>query len=206
MSIAEFSILLAISSFIWSPEAAIKSEFIGSWISCKAVLPTILSSNFSTTSSFFFKGATLIPLKVPQSSCVIITSWETSTSLRVKYPASAVFNAVSARPFLAPWVEIKYSKIDKPSLKFDNIGFSIISPPPAVDFFGFAIRPLIPESCRICSLDPLAPESNIIYTELNPCWSSLILFIESSVNSALVEVHISITWLYLSLFVIKPIL
>ena len=83
--------------------------------------------------------------------------------------------------------------MDKPSLKFERIGFSIISPPPAVDFLGLAINPLIPVSCLICSLDPLAPESKIIYTELKPCWSSLIRFIESSVSSALVEVHISIT-------------
>ena len=98
-----------------------------------------------------------------------MTSCDTSTSLLVKYPASAVFNAVSANPFLAPCVEIKYSKIERPSLKLDKIGFSIISPPPAVDFLGLAIRPLIPVNCLICSLDPLAPESSIIYTELNPC-------------------------------------
>ena len=99
---------------------------------------------------------------MPQSSSVIITSCETSTSLLVKYPASAVFNAVSAKPFLAPWVEIKYSKIESPSLKLERIGFSIISPPPAVDFLGLAIRPLIPVNCLICSLEPLAPESNIM--------------------------------------------
>jgi len=37
------------------------------------------------------------------------------------------------------------------------------------DFFGFAIKPRIPVSWRICSFDPRAPESSIIYTELNPC-------------------------------------
>ena len=35
---------------------------------------------------------------------------------------------------------MKYSKIESPSLKFDKIGFSIISPPPTFDFFGFAIK------------------------------------------------------------------
>ena len=70
---------------------------------------------------------------------MIITSCETSTKRLVKYPASAVLRAVSASPFLAPCVEIKYSNIERPSLKFESIGFSIISPPPAVDFFGLAI-------------------------------------------------------------------
>ena len=92
----------------------------------------------------------------------MITSWATSTSLLVKYPASAVLRAVSAKPFLAPWVEIKYSRIDKPSLKLVVIGFSIIDSPWSPDFFGLAIKPLIPESCLICSLEPLAPESSII--------------------------------------------
>lgn len=36
---------------------------------------------------------------VPQSSSVIITSWDTSTSLLVKYPESAVLSAVSESPF-----------------------------------------------------------------------------------------------------------
>ena len=145
-----------------SPDFTKRSPVIGSYTSCKDVLPTILSFRFSTTSSFFFRDDTDIPLKVPQSCSVIITSCETSTSLLVKYPASAVFNAVSASPFLAPCVEIKYSKIESPSLKFDRIGFSIISPPPAVDFLGFAIKPLMPVNCLICSLDPRAPESSII--------------------------------------------
>ena len=64
---------------------------------------------------------------------------------------------------------MKYSKIDRPSLKLDKMGFSIISPPPELAFLGLAIRPLIPVNCLICSLDPLAPESSIIYTELKPC-------------------------------------
>ena len=90
---------------------------------------------------------------------------------------------------------MKYSKIESPSLKFDKIGFSMISPPPEFDFFGLAIKPRIPVNWRICSLDPRAPESNIMYTELNPCWSSRIRFIDNSVNSALVAVQISMTWL-----------
>ena len=118
--------------------------FIGSTISFKATLPSILSAKLSTTSSFFFKADIFRPRKVPQSTSLTITSWATSCNLLVKYPASAVFNAVSAKPFLAPCVDIKYSKIERPSLKFERIGFSIISPPPALDFFGLAIKPRIP--------------------------------------------------------------
>ena len=45
---------------------------------------------------------------VPQSSILITESIETSHSLLVKYPEFAVFSAVSASPFLAPCVDIKY--------------------------------------------------------------------------------------------------
>ena len=68
----------------------------------------------------------------------------------------AVLRAVSAKPFLAPWVEIKYWSTDSPSLKLAVIGVSIIEPS------GFDIRPLIPESCLIWAGDPLAPESAYI--------------------------------------------
>ena len=47
-------------------------------------------------------ASTVIPSSVPQSSDVMTTSCETSTSLLVKYPEFAVFRAVSARPFRAP--------------------------------------------------------------------------------------------------------
>ena len=101
-SIEDSSILAAISSEMCSPAEANNSPVTGSITSCKDVLPTILSFNFSTTSSFFFKAVTDMPLKVPQSSELTITSCATSTNLLVKYPASAVLRAVSARPFLAP--------------------------------------------------------------------------------------------------------
>ena len=131
-------------------------------MSFSATLPKILSPRVSTISSFFLSAVTSIPLRVPQSNSLTTTSCETSCNLRVRYPASAVFSAVSASPFLAPCVEMKYSKIERPSLKFDSIGFSIISPPPTLDFFGLAIKPLIPVNCLICSFEPLAPESSII--------------------------------------------
>jgi hypothetical protein len=50
------------------------------------------------------------------------------------YPASAVFKAVSARPLQHRGVEIKVLKNRKTFFKVRKIGFSIISPPPAVDF------------------------------------------------------------------------
>ena len=57
-----------------SPAETNNSPETGSITSCNEVLPTILSFNFSTTSSFFFKAVTEIPLKVPQSSELTITS------------------------------------------------------------------------------------------------------------------------------------
>ena len=68
-------------------------------------------------------------------------SWATSTRRLVKYPELAVLSAVSARPFLAPWVDVKYCRTVKPSLKLAVIGVSIIEPS------GFAINPLIPANC-----------------------------------------------------------
>ena len=59
--------------------------------------PSIISAN--VIESFDF---------APQKSDVIDISWATSQSLLVKYPELAVFKAVSARPFLAPCVELKY--------------------------------------------------------------------------------------------------
>ena len=87
----------------------------------------------------------MIDLLDPQSQSffVTITSCETSQSLLVKYPEFAVLRAVSAKPFLAPCVDVKYSRLVNPSLKFEIIGVSIISPD------GFAINPLIPANCFI---------------------------------------------------------
>ena len=147
---------------------------------------------------------------MPQSSSIIITSWATSTSLLVRYPELAVFKAVSARPFLAPCVEMKYCSGVRPSLKFAVIGVSIISPE------GFAIRPLMPASCLICAVLPLAPESAIIKMLLNDLLSlrsSSENFLPSSapssfiISSAIFSVtlaHISITLLYRSPWVISP--
>ena len=65
-------------------------------------------------------------------------------------------SAVSASPFRAPWVEMKYCSTVRPSRKFAVIGVSMISPE------GFAISPRIPASCRICCAEPRAPESAIM--------------------------------------------
>ena len=98
-------------------------------------------------------AVTVIPSFVPQSSSMTMTSCATSTSRRVRYPESAVFNAVSARPLRAPWVEMKYCSTERPSRKFAVMGVSMTSPE------GLDISPRIPASCRTCSLEPRAPES-----------------------------------------------
>ena len=106
------------------------------------------------------------PSFVPQSSDVITKSWATSTRRRVKYPEFAVLSAVSARPLRAPCVETKYWRTSRPSRKFAVIGVSMIEPS------GFAIRPRIPASWRICAALPRAPESAIIKIELNDACST----------------------------------
>ena len=118
----------------------------------------------------------------------------TSTSLLVRYPESAVLKAVSASPFLAPWVEMKYSRTDIPSLKLLLIGLSIMSP------FGFATRPLIPANCLTCIMFPRAPDFTIISTGLNISDSSsaLIAYCTWSVASF----QISIIFCFLSVSVI----
>jgi len=65
-------------------------------------------------------------------------------------------SAVSASPFRAPWVEMKYSSTVSPSRKLEVMGVSMISPE------GLAISPRIPANWRIWSLLPLAPESAIM--------------------------------------------
>ncbi len=87
---------------------------------------------------------------------MMMQSWATSTSRRVRYPEFAVLSAVSASPFRAPCVEMKYWRTDSPSRKFEVIGVSMISPD------GLAIRPRIPASWRICLSEPRAPESAIM--------------------------------------------
>ena len=56
---------------------------------------------------------------------------------------------------------MKYCSTFRPSRKFAVIGVSMIEPS------GFAIRPRMPASCRICAAEPRAPESAIMKMELN---------------------------------------
>ena len=69
--------------------------------------------------------------------------------------------AVSARPLRAPWVEMKYSRTDRPSRKLDLIGRGMISP------WGLATWPLMPAIWRIWSMFPRAPESTIMLMGLS---------------------------------------
>ena len=128
-----------------------------------------------------------------QSTSRIIKSCDTSTSRLVRYPESAVRRAVSERPLRAPWAEIKYSKTSRPSRKFDLIGSSIVLPVVS------AIRPRIPASCLICLSEPRAPESAIIKMLLYLSRPPLVILLSASC-------HVSITSLYLSSSVKKPLL
>jgi hypothetical protein len=112
----------------------------GSLTSSAVVRPRMRMASDATTVPASIMARTLMPPLVPQSSLVMMQSCATSTRRRVRYPEFAVFKAVSARPLRAPWVELKYSSTDRPSLKFEMIGLSMISPE------GFAIRPRMPAS------------------------------------------------------------
>jgi len=161
--------------------------------------PKTLSFSGIATSPDSYTVSTVSPLEQEQSFWVMVKSWATSTSLLVKYPELAVLSAVSARPFLAPWVELKYSRTVRPSLKLEVIGFSIISPE------GLAIKPLIPANCLSWASEPLAPEWAIIYTEL--IWLSFVVETVFIIAFATLSVHVDqspTTLLYFSLSVIKP--
>ena len=106
-----------------------------------------------------------------------MSSCETSTSRRVRYPESAVLSAVSTNPFLAPGVAMKYSSIASPSRKFDLIGLGIMSPR------GLATKPRMPAIWRTCIMFPRAPESTITSIGLNrsACNASIIFSVTSAV-------------------------
>ena len=96
--------------------------------------------------------------------------------------------------------------MDSPSLKLEMIGLSMMSGPPEPDFCGLAIRPRIPVSWLICALEPRAPESSIMYTELKPCLSSLRVFMAASAIRLVAADHASMMMLYRSLLVMAPML
>ncbi len=91
---------------------------------------------------------------------------------------------------------MKYSNTSSPSLNEALIGSSMILPD------GLAISPLIPANCLIWLLDPLAPESAIIFIGLNLSKLS----IRASATSSVVFVHLSITFSYLSSSDMNPLL
>ena len=102
---------------------------------------------------------------------------------------------MSARPFLAPWVEMKYSSTVRPSMKLALIGRSMISP------FGLAIRPRIPASWRICLKEPRAPELAIM--KMGFRWSRLRCI--ASPTSSVAAVHFSMTASLRSSCEIRPV-
>ena len=108
--------------------STITSLVVGSLISFSGYLPTNLSCKLSIIWFPSLISNISIPSVVPQSFSLTIMSWETSTNLLVKYPESAVLKAVSAKPFLAPCAEIKYSSASSPSLNDEVIGISTVLP------------------------------------------------------------------------------
>ena len=69
-----FSILRTEASSIILPLSNNTSLEEGSTMLFRATLPKILSPRVSTISSFFFNAVTSIPLNVPQSNSLTITS------------------------------------------------------------------------------------------------------------------------------------
>ena len=103
-------------------------------------------------------------------------------------------SAVSAIPLRAPWVEMKYSSTDRPSMKLALIGRSMISP------FGFAMRPRIPASWRIWLNEPRAPDLAIMST----VFVSRRLASIASATSFVASVQTSMTRSLRSSSVIRP--
>ena len=104
--------------------------------------------------------------------------------------------AVSARPFRAPWVEMKYSSTDRPSRNDDRIGRGIISPR------GLDTRPFMPAIWRTCCGLPRAPESTIMSSGLKGMACSAASM--ALPTSELAEVQISISFWRRSSSVMMP--
>ncbi len=191
-------ILSANCSVIYVFLSAITS-FVSGWIILLLVnRPTIRSYNVSIVVPSFSltKASTMTPASVPQSSSLTIISWTTSTKRRVKYPASAVFNAVSTAPFLAPWVDKKNSEIVTPSLNEDLTGISTYSP------LGLKKSPRIPASWVWLPISPRAL-LNIIM-EIGLALSFLTISSNSLEILFLASTQTLITFSYLSCSVINP--
>ncbi len=114
-------------------------------------------------------------------------------------------SAVSARPLRAPWEEMKYSSTESPSRKDAVIGRSMMSPD------GLAMRPRMPASWRIWSLEPRALESTIMNTGFSSVGFGLsadtlrsIVLYRSSPTFSVAADQMSTTLLWRSPSVITP--
>jgi len=72
---------VSLISWFWATTTALVS---GWRIRSRDVRPMMRSMNGSMISPFSTMAATLMPLRVPQSCWSTMTSWDTSTSLRVR--------------------------------------------------------------------------------------------------------------------------
>src|SRR3989304_9297329 len=105
--------------------------------------------------------------------------------------------AESVKPFREPLEEVTYSKIDKPSLKFDFVGSSTILPK------GSTPNPLMAASCFTWSLlARVPPDSMMILTAL----LTSKLFQVFSAMLSVVSIHNSFDNRRFSSWVIKPFL
>ena len=112
----------AMSSLMYSFAATRTSPVSGSTTSSLAYLPAILRLSFSISSLPSLNALTSIPSSVPQSISLMMMLCEISTRRLVRYPESAVLSAVSVSPLRAPFDEMKYSSMDRPSRKLALIG------------------------------------------------------------------------------------
>ena len=152
------------SSSIISPAGTRTVSFFGCFTSLNTTRPRMRDSNGEVCED---SRVISIPSSAPQSSNRTITSCATSTKRRVRYPASAVLSAESVNPFRDPREDVTYSKMERPSRKFDFVGSSTIFPS------GSTTSPRIAASCFTWSLlARVPPELIITFTAL----SSLKLF------------------------------
>ena len=176
--------------------STITSFVCGSNISFNGYLPSSLSANPSTIWFPSLISSIVNPSTVPQSCSLTIISCETSTSLLVKYPESAVLKAVSESPLRAPCDDMKYSNASRPSRKHDLIGISTALP------VVLAISPRIPAICLNWFMLPRAPDLTIIYIGFKSSKFSSIALLTSFVAFSQI---LTTDW-YLSSSVIKPLL
>ncbi len=131
------------STHCFVDQGAARNEYVvlpGLGTSCAITRPSTRSPSGSTTSPPSMCGVISRPSSVPQSISVTTRSWRHVNQTTGQVTGVRGFQAVSARPLRAPWVEMKYCSTFRPSRKFAVIGVSIMEPS------GLAIRPRIPAS------------------------------------------------------------